>query len=101
MARTDDWAAINDLIREGMDERGRGGRSVLRINEVEAAGVRRAFALLGNNKSIGEIARTLNTEGFAKRTGNPWTRENVRDLLDRETYAGIWTYGKSQTFSGD
>ena len=90
-----------DLIREGMDERGRGGRSVLKINEVEAAGVRRAFALLNDNTSIGEIARTLNSEGIAKRTGNPWTRENVRDLLDRETYAGIWTYGKSQTFSGD
>ena len=86
-----------DLIRKGMNARGKGGKSLLVINANEAVGVRKAFKLFNQGKPIGEIARMLEADGIKKRTGKPWLRENVRDMLDRETYAGTWTYGKQQT----
>jgi site-specific DNA recombinase len=86
-----------DLIRQGMNARGKGGKSVLIINKTEAVGVRKAFKLFNEGKAIGEIARRLEKARIKKQNGKPWSRENVRDLLDRETYSGTWTYGKTQT----
>ena len=70
-----------------MNARGKGGKSVLVINSTEAVGVRKAFKLFNKAKPIGEIARMLEADGIKKRNGKPWIRENVRDMLDRETYA--------------
>ena len=90
-----------DLIRKGMNKLGKGGKSVLIINEPQAVGVRMAFKLFNQGKSIGKIAGLLKDAKIKKPNGKPWTRENVKDMLERETYAGTWTYGKNQTFKDD
>ena len=88
-----------DLVRQGMNARGKGGKSVLVINEAQAVGVRKVFSLFNKGTSIGEIARRLHKAKIKKPNGNKWTRENVKDILDRETYSRKWTYGKNQTFN--
>jgi len=90
-----------DLIRKGMNARGKGGKSVLIINQAQAVGVRKAFKLFNQGKSIGEIFRQLQKARIKKPNGKKWTRENVKDMLERETYAGKWTYGKTQSFKDD
>jgi len=90
-----------DLIRKGMNKLGKGGKSVLIINEAQAVGVRKAFKLFNQGKSIGEISRQLQKAKIKKPNSKKWTRENVKDMLERETYAGTWTYGKTQTFKDD
>ena len=89
------------LERKGMNALGKGGKTVLVINDDQAIGVRLAFKEFSKGTSIAEIARKLQKAKVKKSNGKKWTRENVKDMLERQTYSGFWTYGKNQTFTDD
>jgi site-specific DNA recombinase len=64
----------------------------------EAKVVRRIFkALVHQQKSIGEIVRTLNAEGVPTRRGAPrWDRTTVWAILRNPAYMGQAAYGKTE-----
>jgi site-specific DNA recombinase len=64
----------------------------------EAKVVRRIYdSLVGDQKSIGQIARELNAEGIATRRGAPrWDRTTVWAILRNPAYMGKAAYGKTE-----
>jgi site-specific DNA recombinase len=61
------------------------GAGERRINPVEAAVVRRIFALFAAGTSPRAIARQLNAEGVPGRDGRDWRDTTIRGQLDRGT----------------
>jgi site-specific DNA recombinase len=87
-----------DVVRE-IDDRGEprpGGR---KINEAEAATVRRIFRDYANGRSPRAIAKALNTEGIAGPHGHAWGASTIHGnwrrgtgVLNNELYLGrlVW-----------
>src|SRR5262249_44813418 len=72
-----------------------------RINEVEAATVRRIFELSAAGYGVKAIAKTLNADGAPAprpQLGRPqsWTPSTVRDGLHRDLYRGVVTWNKTR-----
>jgi site-specific DNA recombinase len=66
---------------------------VLIINAHEAEGVRLAFGWYRTGKySDTKIARMLNEHGYGSKTGRPFSKDTVRDLLQNRTYLGFIRY---------
>lgn len=57
--------------------------------------VRKIFAMYASDAKRQEIADSLAEDGLATRSGRPWTRWNVAEILQNPTYAGAtrWTDG--------
>ncbi|WP_448208706.1 recombinase family protein [Azospirillum sp. sgz302134] len=62
-----------------------GGRGERRINDAEAAVVRRIFSLFAAGQSPRAIARQLNAEGVAGPDGRPWGDTTIRGQVERGT----------------
>jgi len=77
----------------------RGDKTTLEIKPDEAAIVRRIFHAYTNGSTISAIVRELGAMGAKKPNGRPFNRNNVRDILQRETYVGRWVYGKTRVVS--
>jgi DNA invertase Pin-like site-specific DNA recombinase len=76
-----------------------GETGVRRIDEAEAAVVRRIFRLFGDGVSPRAIAKTLNAEGVPGPDGRPWQDTTIRGqaergtgILNNELYTGqlVW-----------
>lgn len=73
-----------------------------RVNEAEAAVVRRIFALYAAGRGFRSIAKHLNDEGALapqpRRTGRPrgWSPSTVRDALSRDLYRGVLVWGRKK-----
>jgi site-specific DNA recombinase len=84
-----------DNIREGESVR-------LRVNETEAAIVRRIFELSADGCSLKTIAKTLNQEHIPSprpRSGKQyatWCLTAVREMLRRELYVGLSIWNRSR-----
>jgi DNA invertase Pin-like site-specific DNA recombinase len=65
----------------------------------EAAAVKRAFTARAAGKSNGEIASSLNDQGFTTRKGRRFTAHAVKDLLNCRFFVGVVPY-KSHEYPG-
>src|SRR5262245_24176495 len=90
----------------GHDADGRPIRSHVerRINDDEAAIVRRIFVLSAEGHGVKAIAKLLNREGAPSprpQRGRPqsWAPSSVHDVLFRDLYRGVATWNKSQKCS--
>ena len=73
------------------------GERVQRINETQAAVVRRIFDMYVNqNSSMAQIAKTLNKENIRSRTGAAWSTGSIKSLLENCNYVGRVRYGTEQ-----
>jgi DNA invertase Pin-like site-specific DNA recombinase len=78
-------------------EKGPDGRLVLG-DPTEIAAVREAYRLRLLGFGYRNIANRLNASGApTPMPGKPWQMSAVRDLLTRETYLGVWAFGKKPT----
>jgi site-specific DNA recombinase len=74
----------------------------LRVNEIEAAVVRRIFELYAGGLGLRSIAHRLNDDGAAtplpRRAGRPrgWAPSSVREILYRVTYRGQIQWGQTR-----
>ena len=80
-----------------LDAAGRRSHVERRINDLEAAIVRRMFDLSANGYGYARIAKLLNTEGAPRprpKPGRPsgWAPSSVKEILDRRLYLGelVW-----------
>jgi site-specific DNA recombinase len=69
-------------------ERSMDGR--LRVNKEETELVRRIFLMYLKEKSMPQVAFTLNNEGVLTKKGRRWTAAAIRDILTDEIYVGIY-----------
>jgi site-specific DNA recombinase len=69
-----------------------------RIDETQAAIVRRIFMLCADGYGLTKIAKALNAAGIAppRGDGNGWAPTAVRELLHRELYRGVIVWNRSQ-----
>jgi site-specific DNA recombinase len=64
-------------------------------DEEELPGLEMAFREYATGKhSDNTIAKLLNTAGFRSKTGRPFSKETVRDILQNRTYLGQTRYQK-------
>lgn len=74
----------------GMDKAKKG---VLYPNDAELIGLKLAFELYDTgNYSDNQVATELNQRGFVSKTGQPFTTDTVRDMLQNRTYLGFVKY---------
>lgn len=64
------------------------------INEKEAEAVRIAFKLYLEGHGYGEISDTLNKLGYKTKTGKPFGKSGLYDILGNEKYTGVYIYNK-------
>ncbi len=74
-----------------------GKRQGFVINEAEARTVRLAYQLCVDGLNITQIMSRLNELGLAPRSGKPWQRSSVHNILAYKGYLGESGYGKRQT----
>lgn len=95
-----------DVVRE-LDARGEIVAGRRKINEAEAAIIRRIFAEYGTGSSPRSIATDLNKEGIPSPRGGTWNGSTINGnkarrngILHNELYRGVLTYNR-QTFVKD
>jgi site-specific DNA recombinase len=69
-----------------------------RINEAQAAIVRRIFALCAQGNGLTKIAKALNADRIAppRSDAHGWAGTAVREILHRELYRGVVVWNKTQ-----
>lgn len=65
------------------------------IDEREADGVRMIFAMYLDGHGYGTIAKALADAGYTTRTGKPFAKNSMHDILANEKYAGVYVFGKA------
>jgi site-specific DNA recombinase len=82
----------------GTDDRGTRLHVVRRVNEEQAAVVRRIFELCAGGKGFTRIAKALNQDGVTppRGDGRGWAPTAVREMLYRPLYRGQIVWNKSQ-----
>lgn len=73
------------------------GQKTLSVDPVQAKTVRRVFELKEQHPtwSLAQIAAELNREGFTTVQGKPFSKVQVKRILDREDfYRGMYRYGQ-------
>lgn len=65
------------------------------IDEREADGVRMIFAMYLDGHGYGTIAKALADAGYTTRTGKPFSKNSMHDILANEKYAGVYVFGKA------
>lgn len=90
-----------DVTITGLDGQARRSHVERRINETEAAVVRRAFTLAAEGRGVRAIAKTLNSEGAVSprsQQGRPrsWAPSSIRTVLYRTLYRGAIVWNKTR-----
>ncbi len=70
------------------------------INEAEADGVRMIFSMYLAGHGYGSIAKALAAKGYTTRTGKPFAKNSMHDILLNEKYAGTYVFNKSSNING-
>ena len=71
-----------------------------RVNEEQAATIRRLFEWSIQGFSFHGMAKKLNDEGVSTLTGKRWHQLTIRRILANSVYAGLGYYGKTQRVTG-
>jgi len=64
------------------------------INEHEAAGVRRMFALAEGGAKLLDIGRAIEAEGFMPRTAASWSKNTISGILANPCYTGAARFNR-------
>lgn len=80
-------------VREGVV------RHLLEPDDAEAEVVREVFRLYITRGGAKAVARALNQRGVRYRTGIPWNKNLVLDVLDEDAVAGRYYWGSGETAS--
>jgi site-specific DNA recombinase len=75
-------------------------RSVLRVDEHEAAIVRELFQLYVANNGAKSVARKLNRRGRWYRKSKSWSKDLVLKVLEESAVAGTYWWGKHDAKTG-
>ncbi len=59
------------------------------VNEAEARAVRIIFDMYAANHGYGDIIAALNKEGYKTKTGRPFGKNSLHEILKNKKYAGI------------
>jgi site-specific DNA recombinase len=65
------------------------------VNESEAKVVRLIFEMYAQGKSYNAIIAALNERGYRTKTGRPFGKNSIHDLLINKKYIGIYTFNRS------
>ena len=71
-------------------------QKALQVNEEQARVVRRVFDIRENSPALtlSQIANTINAEGYTTAQGKPFTKVQIKRILDRrDFYSGTYQYG--------
>lgn len=71
------------------------------INENEAVIVRSIFDMYLAGKSYEEIVDYMNTHNCRTKSGNPYSRSSIRDILHNEKYTGVYIFNLRASKSAD
>lgn len=61
----------------------------------EADAIRMIFAMKGNGESYARIVAALETSGCKTRSGSPWSKTALYEMLRNEKYTGVYIYGRA------
>ncbi len=64
------------------------------INEEEAKIVRKIFELYSQGYGYGQIIEELNLLGYKTKTGKPFGKNSIYDILSNEKYRGVYVFNK-------
>lgn len=92
---------VNPDYAQNYHGRGPKPEMAIRINDAEAAVVRRMYhEFVVEGKSLNAIAKGLTKDGVSKghrSSSTTWTHTNVVEKLKNAKYIGVWEWGKTQT----
>ena len=66
------------------------------VNEREAHAVHKIFEMYDAGFSYDAIIQELNSRGFKTKTGRPFSKNSISDILRNEKYVGVYTYNRRQ-----
>jgi site-specific DNA recombinase len=69
---------------------------VRRVNEEQAAVVRRVFQMYAQGHGLVRIAKILNADGVPAPCTSGWAHTAIREMLRRELYAGVVVWNRTQ-----
>lgn len=61
----------------------------------EADAIRMIFAMKGNGESYAQIIAALEASGHKTRSGSPWSKTALYEMLRNEKYTGVYIYGRA------
>lgn len=64
------------------------------LNEHEAETVRMIYQLYDEGFGYGEIINKLNAQGYQTKSGNPFGKNSLYDLIRNERYKGVFVYNQ-------
>ncbi len=67
------------------------------INDLEAEAVRIIFNRVASKITYTKIIEELNSLGYVTKTGNPFKKTSIFEILNNKKYIGIWEFGKITT----
>lgn len=65
------------------------------INETEAQAVLKIFEMYAAGHGYGDIIAALNKEGYKTKTGKPFGKNSLHEILKNKKYAGIYVFNRS------
>jgi len=66
------------------------------INEHEARIVKLIFEMYAAGKGYSEIIHVLNKQGYKTKTGRPFGKNSIHDILKNEKYRGVYIFNRSE-----
>ena len=87
-----------ELVKSGRFNKRKHELYDLKVKEDDADIVRLIFAKYVNEGyGVQKIANYLNANGYRNPTGNPWSHNTIRNILQNETYVGILRSGNTRS----
>ena len=87
-----------ELVKSGRFNKRKHELYDLKVKEGDAKIVRLIFEKYVNEGyGVQKIANYLNANGYRNPTGNPWSHNTIRNILQNETYVGILRSGNTRS----
>ena len=87
-----------ELVKSGRFNKRKHELYDLKVKEDDADIVRLIFAKYVNEGyGVQKIANYLNANGYRNSTGNPWSHNTIRNILQNETYVGVLKSGETRS----
>ncbi|MDH6429057.1 MULTISPECIES: recombinase family protein [unclassified Paenibacillus] len=77
----------------------KGNDSILQINPIEAALVRKIFQMYANGKGLRGIANQLNIDGYKTKPGNAFSAVAIKTIINNPAYIGKIRYNVRENWS--
>ena len=71
------------------------------VNEWESQAVKLIFSMVDSGFGYDRIISELNIKGFKTKSGRPFTKNSLHDILKNEKYKGVYIFNRRQSRSVD